>query len=59
MNNICNPDCIYYPKYPNKIIKEYINKYGIKEREAEFLCDYDDHRILKFEKCDNYRRINE
>lgn len=54
----CNPKCIYFPQSPSNIIKEYFDKNGVKRREGEFLCMFDDHRIMKFEKCNNYREIN-
>lgn len=57
MKHICNPKCIYYPLNYSDIIKEFINEYGVKEREAVYLCDYDEHRITRFEMCDNYKEF--
>lgn len=58
MKHICNPDCIYYPSNYSNIIKEFTNEYGLKEREAVYLCGYDEHRILKFDICKNYKTIS-
>ena len=49
--HICDNKCFYYPENPSKILKEYIDDFGIKHRESEFLCCLDGHRILKYKKC--------
>ena len=54
--HICNTDCIYYPLNPDKIIKEYIDNFGLKHRECIYLCRFDDHRIKKYQVCKNYKK---
>lgn len=56
--HICDSKCFYYPENPSKILKEYIDDFGIKHRESEFLCCLDGHRILKYKKCKNYKKYN-
>lgn len=56
--HICNTDCIYYPLNPDKIIKEYIDNFGLKHRECIYLCRFDDHRIKKYQVCKNYKKVN-
>lgn len=58
MKHICEQKCIYYPTMPSEIIKEFVNEYGIKEREAVYLCGYDEHRITEFINCDYYKSIS-
>ena len=55
MKHICNPNCIYYPNEFTEIIKEYIDKNGVKRREAVYICSYDEHRITNWESCDNFK----
>lgn len=55
--HICDNKCFYYPENPSKIIKEYIDDFGIKHRECEFLCCLDGHRIKSHKKCKNYKII--
>lgn len=57
MKHICSPNCIYYPLSYSEIIREFTNEYGLKEREAVYLCGYDEHRITKFDICKNYKAI--
>lgn len=52
---ICNPKCIYYPSEPNEVIREYVDEFGLKHREARILCLYDDHLIEEFRKCKHYK----
>jgi hypothetical protein len=59
MKHICNQDCIYYPRNYSLLIKEYTTKNGVKKRKAVYLCDYDDHRITKFEKCEYYKTLKD
>ena len=55
--HICDTKCIYYPLEPSDIIKEYTDKFGLKHRECIFLCRFDEHRIVNYKKCKNYKRI--
>ena len=55
---ICNPSCVYFPQYPSEILNEYIDENGVKRRSSIFLCGYDSHRIINYEKCDNYLDVN-
>ncbi len=55
----CNQNCIYYPSTYTELKKEYYDENGVYHREAVYLCNYDDHRITKFEICNNYRSIYE
>lgn len=59
MCEICNNKCIYYPTNYSKILKEYYDENGLLHREAVYLCNYDDHRIMTLDKCENYRRLHE
>ena len=56
--HICDEKCIYYPTYPSSIIDEYIDNFGLKHREAVYLCNFDDHRIEMFCKCKHYKTIS-
>ena len=56
---LCNPKCIYFPTHYSDVLEEWTNEYGIKERRAVFLCDYDDHRIIKWESCKYYKDFKE
>ena len=52
--HICNPNCIFYPTSPSSILKFYTDEYGLKHREAVYICGYDDTRIIKYEECPNF-----
>lgn len=51
----CSPKCIYYPTEPNEVIREYVDEFGLRHREAKILCLYDDHLIKEFKKCRHYK----
>lgn len=50
----CSPKCIYFPSEPTQVLREYMDKCGIKHREAIYKCNYDGHRITTFSKCPFY-----
>lgn len=53
--HICDSNCIYYPLYPLKVLKEYIDEFGISHRVSVYLCKFDSHRIIKYDLCKNYK----
>lgn len=57
--HICDSRCMYYPLYPYKVLKDYINKDGVHCRSCVFLCRFDSHRIKKYDICENYKVLRE
>lgn len=51
----CNVNCIYYPRYPLEVKKEYTDSFGLKHRQATYLCGYDEHVIDCFRKCKYFK----
>lgn len=58
MKHKCDPLCIYYPEYPNTILREYTDEFGLKHQVGVYSCIFDEHRILKFDECENYKTVN-
>lgn len=56
--HICDRECIYFPLNPTKVLKEYVDDFGLKHRECVYLCGFDEHRIEKFCICKNYKKIS-
>lgn len=46
---LCDCRCIYFPQDPSKIIKERIVD-GVKQRETEYRCAYDESLIRSWKK---------
>lgn len=57
-NCTCSPECIYFPREPSQVLSEYLDEFGIKRRNSVFLCGFDDHRIIEYIKCENFKSIN-
>jgi len=50
----CSPRCVYFPNSYEEITKEYVDDNGLKHRDGILRCEYDSHKIRKFEMCSNY-----
>ena len=57
MKTECDPWCIYFPSSPSSVLNSYVDKNGVKHREGVFCCKFDDHRLMGFELCENYKRM--
>lgn len=56
----CNPNCFYFPNDNSiKHICSYLDDFGLKHQEREFICFYDGHKIEKWEYCENYKTFYE
>lgn len=51
---VCSQRCIYYPANP-AYVTEVREHETHTERNAIFLCQYDDHRIKEFVECPFYK----
>lgn len=50
----CSQRCIYFPSDYEEITNEYQDESGVRHRSGILRCEYDNHRIKKFELCPNY-----
>ena len=51
----CSQKCIYFPTNYSSLVESKEIYDGIIEREAVYLCQYDNHRIKEFRTCPFYK----
>ena len=56
---MCSPECMFFPAYPSSIQYEFVDENGVKRRSSTWTCLYDGKRIVKFDKCKNFRILKE